>query len=83
MLSLRTSSGSNVTTPEAATPVDGYVLAWSSAANAYVPTASGGGSGTVTTVSIVTANGFSGSVANATTTPAVTLSQTTIDGGGA
>lgn len=33
-----------------------------------------GGSGTVTTVSVVTANGVTGSVANATTTPAITLS---------
>lgn len=32
------------------------------------------GSGTVTSVSVVTANGVSGSVANATTTPAITLS---------
>jgi len=31
------------------------------------------GSGTVTTVSVTTANGVSGSVANATTTPAITL----------
>lgn len=31
------------------------------------------GSGTVTTVSVATANGVSGSVANATTTPAITL----------
>lgn len=31
------------------------------------------GSGTVTTVSVATANGFSGSVANATTTPAITI----------
>ena len=38
-----------------------------------------GGSGTVTTVSVVSANGFAGSVANATTTPAITLS-TTITG---
>lgn len=35
---------------------------------------SSGGSGTVTSVSIVSANGISGSVANPTTTPAVTLS---------
>ena len=35
--------------------------------------ATGGGSGTVTTVSVVTANGFAGTVANATTTPAITL----------
>lgn len=32
------------------------------------------GGGTVTTVSVVSANGFAGSVANATTTPAITLS---------
>jgi hypothetical protein len=33
----------------------------------------GGGSGTVTKVSVATANGFSGSVANDTSTPAITL----------
>lgn len=38
-----------------------------------------GGTGTVTSASIVTANGLSGSVANATTTPALTLS-TTVNG---
>jgi len=32
-----------------------------------------GGAGTVTTVSVVTANGLAGTVANATTTPAITL----------
>jgi len=32
-----------------------------------------GGSGTVTSVSVVTANGFAGTVATATTTPAITL----------
>jgi hypothetical protein len=37
------------------------------------------GSGSVTTVSVVSANGFAGSVANATTTPAITLT-TTITG---
>lgn len=35
-----------------------------------------GGSGTVTSVSVVSANGFAGSVATATTTPAITLSTT-------
>jgi len=35
--------------------------------------AGGGGSGTVTTASIVSANGFGGSVATATTTPAITI----------
>lgn len=35
--------------------------------------AGGGGAGTVTDVSVVTANGVSGSVATSTTTPAITL----------
>jgi len=38
-----------------------------------VPAGGGGGSGTVTSVSVTTANGFAGTVANATTTPAITL----------
>jgi hypothetical protein len=41
--------------------------------------AAGGGSGTVTTVSVVSANGFSGTVATAGTTPAITM-QTSITG---
>jgi len=41
--------------------------------------ATGSGSGSVSSVSVVTANGFAGSVANPTTTPAITLS-TTITG---
>jgi hypothetical protein len=36
----------------------------------------GGGSGTVTSVSVVSANGLAGTVANASTTPAITLSTT-------
>jgi len=40
----------------------------------YFDTLYGSGSGSVTTVSVVTANGVSGSVANASTTPAITLS---------
>jgi len=36
--------------------------------------ASGGGSGTVTSVSVASANGFAGTVATDTTTPAITLS---------
>lgn len=36
----------------------------------------GGGTGTVTSVSVVTANGFAGTVATATTTPAITLTTT-------
>lgn len=38
-----------------------------------------GGTGTVTTVSVVTANGFAGTVANQTSSPAITL-QTTVTG---
>src|SRR5262245_15004926 len=38
--------------------------------------ACGSGSGTVTSVSVVSANGLAGSVATATTTPAITLSTT-------
>lgn len=37
---------------------------------------SGGGTGTVTSTSVVSANGFAGSVASPTTTPAITLSTT-------
>lgn len=39
----------------------------------YVNSAGGGGGGTVTSVSVVSANGLNGTVANATTTPAITL----------
>jgi hypothetical protein len=39
----------------------------------WVTGGGGGGSGTVTTVSVTTANGVSGSVANATTTPAISI----------
>lgn len=38
--------------------------------------ATGSGAGTVTSVSVVSANGFAGTVATATTTPAITLSTT-------
>ncbi len=41
--------------------------------NGTTLSATGGGTGTVTSVSVVTANGVSGSVATATTTPAITL----------
>lgn len=39
----------------------------------------GNGSGSVTTVSVATSNGFSGTVSNATTTPAITL-KTSVNG---
>jgi hypothetical protein len=49
----------------------GQVL--TSAGTTLPPTWSAAATGTVTTVSVVTANGVSGSVATATTTPAITL----------
>jgi len=44
--------------------------------NQTINSSGGGGSGTVTSVSVVSANGLAGTVANATTTPAITLSTT-------
>ncbi len=44
--------------------------------NTITINAIGDGTGTVTSVSVVTANGFSGSVLNPTTTPAITLTTT-------
>lgn len=51
---------------------DGTTLYWNGSA------VGGGGSGTVTSVSVTTANGISGTVATATTTPAITLALGTI-----
>lgn len=50
----------------------GLIYRWSGSIYVEISTA-GGGSGTVTNVSVVSANGVSGSVANSTTTPAITL----------
>jgi hypothetical protein len=49
---------------------------WDADTTAWVDSGGTGSSGTVTTVSVVTANGLSGSVANPTTTPAITLTLT-------
>lgn len=66
---LGVSSVDHITTlPFLIDPITGRVL-----------TDSASGSGTVTSVSVVTANGFAGTVATSTTTPAITLS-TTITG---
>ncbi len=46
---------------------------------AWTPLTAGDGSGSVSTVSVVSANGLAGTVANPTTTPAITLS-TSING---
>lgn len=58
---------------------DGYVLTADSSTATGLKWAAVTGTGTVTSVSVVSANGFAGSVATATTTPAITLS-TTITG---
>lgn len=46
----------------------------------WVYPGTGGGSGTVTTVSVATANGFAGSVANSTSTPAITIELNSLTG---
>lgn len=65
-----------ITTLIGVSNVDGVtpVLVWVDPVTHRVLTQSGsGGTGTVTSVSVVTANGVSGSVATATTTPAITI----------
>lgn len=63
------------TTADARLPVgtNGQVLSADSAESTGLKWITAGGTGTVTSVSVVTANGVSGSVATATTTPAITL----------
>ena len=58
---------------------DGTVLTADSTQPTGLKYAATSGTGTVTTVSVATANGFSGTVANATTTPAITV-QTSVTG---
>lgn len=58
--------------------VNGVTLSTSAGATNFLAgdgtyKSTGAGTGTVTTVSVVSANGFTGTVANATTTPAITL----------
>ena len=65
-----------VSSSDGATPVKVYV---NPSTHRLLVDLSGGGSGTVTSVSVVSANGFAGTVATETTTPAITLS-TTITG---
>jgi hypothetical protein len=59
-----------ISMPAATASVDGYLTStdWTTFNNK--------GSGSVTSVSVVSANGLAGTVANATTTPAITLSTT-------
>jgi hypothetical protein len=56
----------------AGTPTSGQFYAWNTGASQFQLT-SPSGAGTVTSVSVVTANGVSGTVATPTTTPAITL----------
>lgn len=80
--------GNTAGRPAAASTNAGYLYANTStntlqrstgAAWEDIATLGAGGGGTVTTVSVVSANGFAGTVANASTTPAITLT-TTITG---
>ena len=75
-------NGTNTPTAGAVAVGDGTTLAFTIAGTAgqvltsngaAVPTWTDNGSGTVTSASVVSANGFAGSVATSTTTPAITL----------
>jgi len=75
-------NGSNTPTAGAVAVGDGTTLNFTAAGTAgqvltsngaAVPTWTDNGSGTVTSASIVSANGFAGTVATSTTTPAITL----------
>jgi hypothetical protein len=68
----------NYTFP-AADGIAGQILVTDGDGNLVWTTSGAVSSGTVTTVSVVTANGFSGSVSTATSTPAITL-HTTVTG---
>lgn len=76
-------NGSNTPTAGAVAIGDGTTLNFTAAGTAgqvltsngaAVPTWTDNGSGSVTSASVVSANGFAGTVANASTTPAITLS---------
>lgn len=65
------------TWPTAYPGTTGFVLiSNASGTMSWAAKGTGGGGGTVTNVSIVSANGFAGTVATSTTTPAITLSTT-------
>jgi len=75
-------NGSNTPTAGAVAVGDGTTINFTAAGNAgqvltsngaAVPTWTDNGSGTVTSASVVSANGFAGTVATSTTTPAITL----------
>jgi hypothetical protein len=75
-------NGSNTPTAGAVAVGDGTTLNFTAAGTAgqvltsngaAVPTWTNNGSGTVTSASVISANGFAGTVATDTTTPAITL----------
>jgi hypothetical protein len=81
-------NGSNTPTAGAVAVGDGTTLNFTAAGTAgqflqsngaSVPTWATGATGTVTSASVVSANGFAGTVATSTTTPAITLT-TSISG---
>ena len=79
-----TASGSGLTAPNAGVFIDSMrdesagspdkVLKYNTTTKELFYGAAGAGSGTVTNVSVVAANGFNGTVATSTSTPAITLS---------
>ncbi len=71
--------GNFVTTLLGASTIDGTtpIKVWADpVTHRLLVDAAGGGTGTVTDVSVATANGFAGTVATSTTTPVITLSTT-------
>jgi len=69
-----TAGTQNYTWPTAYPGTTGFVLiSDASGVMTWAAKGTGGGTGTVTTVSVVSANGFAGTVATPTSTPAITL----------
>ena len=56
-------------------PTNGQVLAWQASTSQWIPTSAvSTAGGTVTSTTVASANGFAGTVATATSTPAITIS---------
>lgn len=69
---------SNAVDLDGSTRANGCSIVWDATRGRYTHSASAG-SGTVTSVSVTTANGISGTVANPTTTPAISLDVSGLD----